>query len=107
MKHLPFLLTCLSLFFITNTNAQLRLPALVSSGMVLQQNDSVNLWGWAGPSDKVYVTTSWDGRKDSTVTSNGAKWKLKVKTPKAGGPYSIEIKADRKSTRLNSSHSQS
>lgn len=84
----------LTLFLIVlsfSAMAQLRLPSLVSSGMVLQQNDSVNLWGWAGPSDKVYVTTSWDNRKDSAITSSGAKWKLKVKTPKAGGPHTINI----------------
>jgi sialate O-acetylesterase len=90
-------LTFIALVFYSAASAQLRLPSLVSSGMVLQQNDSVSLWGWAGPSDKVYVTTSWDGRKDSAVTSNGARWKLKVKTPKAGGPYTIEIKSRSKS----------
>src|SRR6185436_3470521 len=52
-------------------------------------------------SDKVYVTTSWDGRKDSAVTSNGAKWKLKIKTPKAGGPYSIQIKTRNKTVTLD------
>lgn len=73
-------------------SAQLRLPSLVSSGMVLQQNDSVKFWGWAGPDEWVYVTTGWDNRKDSTRANNGAKWSLKVKTPKAGGPYKIDIK---------------
>ncbi len=73
--------------------AQLRLPALISSGMVLQQNDSVALWGWAGPGEKVYVKTSWNSTTDSTLATNLATWKLRVKTPAAGGPYSIEIKS--------------
>jgi sialate O-acetylesterase len=86
---------------VLSASAQLRLPALVSSGMVLQQNDSVNLWGWAGPDDWVYVTTSWNNKKDSTRATNGAKWRLKIKTPKAGGPYVISIKSQGKTTTLN------
>ncbi len=84
-------LTILALFISIISVAQLRLPSLVSSGMVLQQNDSVKLWGWAGPDNMVYVTTSWDNRKDSVRANNGAKWSLKVKTPKAGGPYNIKL----------------
>lgn len=72
--------------------AQLRLPAIISSGMVLQQNDSVALWGWANPGEKLFVTTGWDNKTDSTIITNGAAWKLKVKTPAAGGPYTITIK---------------
>ena len=71
---------------------QLRLPSILSNGMVLQQNDSVNVWGWSGPGEKVYVSTSWDSRTDSTTVTHGATWKLKIKTPAAGGPYSISIK---------------
>ncbi|HVZ55976.1 MAG TPA: sialate O-acetylesterase [Chitinophagaceae bacterium] len=74
-------------------NSQLRLPSVLASGMVLQQQDSVPLWGWADPAQKVFVTTSWDNRTDSTVTGHGAKWMLKVKTPAAGGPYQVTIRA--------------
>ena len=78
------------------TSAQLRLPAIISSGMVLQQNDSVALWGWAGPGEKVYVLTSWNYKSDSVITGNGARWKIKIKTPAAGGPYSITINSRNK-----------
>jgi sialate O-acetylesterase len=94
-------LSILVLFLSLTAFAQLRLPALVSSGMVLQQNDSVNLWGWAGPDEWVYITTGWDNRKDSTRANNGAKWSLKVKTPKAGGPYAIKIKTRNVTTTLD------
>ncbi len=72
--------------------AQLRLPAILASGMVLQQNDSVSLWGWGGPGTKVFVTTSWNGQTDSTKVSSGARWLLRIKTPSAGGPFTISIK---------------
>jgi sialate O-acetylesterase len=81
------------LAFITASGfSQVRLPAVLSSGMVLQQNDSVALWGWSQPAEKIFVTTSWDNHVDSTIANNGANWKLKIKTPAAGGPYSIVFK---------------
>lgn len=84
--------TLLALFISFAAFSQIRLPSLVSSGMVLQQNDSITLWGWSGPDEKVVITTGWNNKKDSTKSNNGAKWKLKIKTPQAGGPYSIKIK---------------
>ncbi len=92
MKNLTYTLVfACACFAHLPLQAQLRLPAIISSGMVLQQNDSVALWGWAGPGDKVMVVTSWNNHTDSTVTNNGARWKLKVKTPGAGGPFTVTI----------------
>jgi sialate O-acetylesterase len=71
--------------------SQLRLPAIISSGMVLQQNDSASLWGWGNPGEKVFITPSWNNRTDSAITTNNANWKIKLKTPAAGGPYSITL----------------
>lgn len=73
--------------------AQLRLPSVLQSGMVLQQNDSVAIWGWSGPGEKITITTSWNNQEYTTVASNLAKWSTNVKTPSAGGPYSITIRA--------------
>ena len=77
--------------FVSSSFAQLRLPAVLSSGMVLQQKDSVTLWGWAAPGSMVYVNTGWNNAIDSAMTTNGATWKLKVATPAAGGPFDITI----------------
>ncbi|ULQ58302.1 sialate O-acetylesterase [Flavihumibacter rivuli] len=90
MKRFAIVLFC-SLLVTGSAWSQLRLPAILSSGMVLQQKDSVTLWGWSGSGEKVYVTTGWDNRKDSTISTNMATWRLKVKTPAAGGPYTITI----------------
>jgi sialate O-acetylesterase len=94
MKYFIIPVFLLSCFFIpVKIDAQLRLPAILSSGMVLQQNDSVAFWGWAGPGEKVFVSTGWNNHMDSTIASDGASWKLKVKTPAAGGPFTITIKS--------------
>jgi sialate O-acetylesterase len=83
---LPFLLLTFSGF------AEVRLPAVISDNMVLQQQSSVALWGWSNPSEKIIVTTSWNNKTDSVYATRDAKWKITVPTPVAGGPYTITIK---------------
>ena len=73
-------------------SAQLRLPSIIAPGMVLQQNDSASLWGWGNPAERILVTTSWNGKTDTATVNNRANWKIKVKTPSAGGPYTITLK---------------
>lgn len=86
------ILICLLFFSGISLKADIRLPALVSSNMVLQQNDSVRIWGWAAPAEKIFITPSWSNQTDSTVTSADARWEIIIKTPKAGGPYTIDLK---------------
>ena len=75
--------------------AQLRLPSIISSGMVLQQNDSATLWGWGNPGERVLVTASWNNRTDTVAVNNRANWRMRIKTPAAGGPYTISLKGSR------------
>jgi sialate O-acetylesterase len=72
--------------------ANIRLPSVISAGMVLQQRSSDRLWGWCEPEERIRITTSWDHRVDSVVGTRDGKWEIRVPTPGAGGPYSIELK---------------
>lgn len=76
------------------TKANVRLPAVISSNMVLQQNSRIKIWGWADPGETIVVTTSWNNKTDSTKGNSGAKWVLLVPTPGAGGPHTITIKGN-------------
>ena len=87
-KNLFFLAT---LFFVSQSQAQIRLPHILSNGMVLQQNSKVSLWGWASPAEKISIQPSWTKDTLKTVTDGNGKWILKVNTPKAGGPYQIKF----------------
>lgn len=73
--------------------AQIKLPAIISDNMILQQNTKVALWGWAQPGEKIAVTNSWD-HKTATLTADASgKWLTWMKTTKAGGPYQLSFKA--------------
>ncbi len=96
-KHLFYLAT---LFFFTNlfssAQAEVRLPAIIGNHMVLQQKSEVKLWGWCDPSEKIKATSSWSNETDSTIGIADGKWMLTIKTPEAGGPYTITINGSNK-----------
>jgi len=76
-----------------NLCADVKLPALLSDNMVLQQQSDARCWGWAAPGEKVVVHGSWAIEDTKTVTTDKeGKWKTEIKTPKAGGPYTITVK---------------
>jgi sialate O-acetylesterase len=91
-KVFSFCVFFTSLFISTQSFAGIRLPAIISSNMVLQQQSKATLWGWADPAEKIFITTSWNNGVDSVVTSGDAKWKINITTPAAGGPYTITLK---------------
>lgn len=69
---------------------KVRLPHLLSDGMVIQQNADAHLWGWASPRKTVTVTTSWSNQKVEAKAGKDGKFILSVKTPAASfTPYTI------------------
>ncbi|HEY6505334.1 MAG TPA: sialate O-acetylesterase [Chitinophagaceae bacterium] len=71
--------------------AAITLPSFFGDNMVLQRQTDAAIWGWAQPGSNVEVTTSWNKKKYSIKADNAGKWKVKVATPEAGGPYQITI----------------
>ncbi|SDE99671.1 sialate O-acetylesterase [Pricia antarctica] len=89
MKKLLFILLFIpNLFF---AQSALRLPDILSDHMLLQQDSEVKFWGWANPRSKIQIITDWNSDTLRTTASNKAKWEALLKTPKAGGPFSIQV----------------
>lgn len=79
--------------------AKVRMPAVFSDHMILQQESSANIWGWADAGKTVTIKASWDkNAKVSVKTGADGKWTAKLATPSFGGPYSIEISDGEKLT---------
>ena len=75
----------------TMCTAQVRLPQLISDGMVLQRDTKLNLWGWASPNEHVKIQFNHHTAK---VTADAAgDWKITLEPMKAGGPYQMDISA--------------
>lgn len=79
------------IFIVVNGFSQIQLSPIFTDNMVLQQQSEVPIWGKAKPNSTVNVTTSWDGKKQTTTADSEGKWMIKVSTPAAGGPFEIEI----------------
>jgi sialate O-acetylesterase len=89
MKKIILAVMLLVNYFIAN--AAIKLPALISDNMVLQQKSTITLWGWAMPGEKIVVNASWQKKIISTITDNNGNWRLNIKTAGAGGPYIIRF----------------
>lgn len=84
------LLTILLLSF-SLAKAQVSLPPFFADDMVLQQQANVGFWGKARPGSTVQVSTGWNNKKYSVTADANGKWKTRISTPAAGGPYEIKV----------------
>lgn len=85
-KLLAATLICAS--FLSAAEANVSVNSLFSSGMVLQRNSPIDVWGTASNGEK--VTVSIDTQQIST-TCSGGKWAVKLKPMSASGPYTLTV----------------
>lgn len=88
----PLLAVCL-LLFIQSVNAEIKLPAIVSSDMVLQRNTTVVLWGWADASEKISIEASWLDEELKVKADGDGNWRLEVKTTDSRVPQWMTLKS--------------
>ncbi len=75
------------------TRTPVSLPSLFSDHMVLQQEDSVPIWGWGDASATVNIVGSWAPEDTVTVVvDDNGRWKGKIKTTSHGGPYTLSFR---------------
>jgi sialate O-acetylesterase len=79
----------LIVFFAFDGFGNVRLPVIISDGMVLQRDAEINIWGWASKGEKIKIR--FIGKTYHTVTGSEGKWKIVLPGIKAGGPYSMDI----------------
>lgn len=82
---------CLLLLAGCRRGPDILLPPFFSDNMVLQQQTEAPIWGWAKPGTTVRITTSWDKRSHTGLADSLGRWKIRVRTPAAGGPYSLVV----------------
>ena len=70
-------------------------PYIISDGMVLQQNSSVNIFGTHDAGVKIQVSVSWSDAVYECVTDNSGRWTLAVATgPASNTPQKLTVKDD-------------
>jgi sialate O-acetylesterase len=90
LRHLPVFLSALALASASlSAGAEVTLPKILSSHMVLQRNHPIHLWGWADPGES--ITATLHGSKQTTKTDDLGKWSLWLPPEQAGGPYQVTV----------------
>ena len=93
----PAITFSLALFFFvlsfSGAKADVKLPAVLSDNMVLQQDTRARIWGKAAPGEKITVSVSWSRKKQKTVAAADSSWLVEIVTPVASTePVSLTVK---------------
>lgn len=70
--------------------AEVRLPQIISDGMVVQRDRPLTLWGTADPGESVTVKVAKGKSATVTADANG-KWRAELPALKTGKTYTITI----------------
>ena len=84
-----WLFVCLALFGVTFAKAEVRLPQLFQSGMVLQRNKVIPIWGKADAGEQVCV--QFNKKSYTTTADANGQWRVDLPKMKAGGPYELTV----------------
>lgn len=70
-------------------NAKVKLPALISDGMVLQREQSVKVWGTADAGEN--ITIEFQKKSYHATADANGQWSITLPPLKAGGPFLMQI----------------
>jgi sialate O-acetylesterase len=88
-KSVGMFYLCSLLLSVLSLRADVKLPNLISNGMVLEQGTKVNIWGAADPGERVTVT--FNGEQERDVADGEGHWKVKLGPLTAGGPFTMAV----------------
>ncbi len=71
--------------------ADVRLPKILGSDMVLQRNSEVKIWGWADAGEEIRVTCDWLDAQEKVSADADGNWQVAVATGETGGPHRMTI----------------
>ncbi|RRA97768.1 sialate O-acetylesterase [Larkinella rosea] len=75
------------------TWADVRLPKVFGSHMVLQRRKPIPVWGWSDPSEK--ITVQFNNQTKTAKADKTGKWLLRLDPTEAGGPYVLTVRGKR------------
>lgn len=89
MKRSILVTYLFAVVFSSTINAVVKLPSIFSDNMVLQRDQTVNVWGWADKNEKVSVV--FNGQNIKIKADKAGCWKVELSPMTFGGPYTLKI----------------
>ena len=83
------LLLAVTLLTVSFADAEISLPQLFQSGMVLQRGKLIPIWGKAAPGE--LVTVRFNKKQYATTADAHGSWRINLQKMKAGGPYTLTV----------------
>ena len=83
------LLLAVTLLTVSFADAEISLPQLFQSGMVLQRGKLIPIWGKAAPGE--LVTVRFNKKQYATTADAHGSWRINLPKMKAGGPYTLTV----------------
>ncbi len=73
----------------TEAKTEVRLPAVISDGMLIQRDEPFTVWGWAEAGESFGVC--WQDVCYPVQAGCDGRWQLELPQAPAGGPYTLKI----------------
>lgn len=73
------------------STADVRMPSIFGSRMVLQRDRDVPVWGWADPGEEVAVSIA--GQSAVATAGTDGRWRVVLAPMCAGGPFNLTVRA--------------
>jgi sialate O-acetylesterase len=85
MKYLKLISFLFLLLALQHSKADVSMPYVFSSNMVLQRDMEIPVWGWAGPEERINIR--FGEQKLRIKADKSGNWMIKLTAMDAGGPY--------------------
>ncbi len=84
-------LAALTLLTVIRVHADVRLPHIIGSNMIIQRDAPIPIWGWAEPGENVDCEL---GQEKATATANAdGRWSVQFAAlPAGGGPLELSVR---------------
>ena len=87
MKNFKLFIVAVLIVHAVDLSAQVKLPRLISDGLILQRDTEIKLWGWASPNEKIKLT--FKGQVYLVQADKTGDWEINLPKQSAGGPYEM------------------
>ncbi|MCE2401409.1 hypothetical protein J4G08_11035 [Candidatus Poribacteria bacterium] len=95
MKLLIVVMSSVLFFSYLNVFAEVKLPNVFSSNMVLQRDMPAPVWGWAATGEEITVSLSNQNTEtihtDTVKADEKGNWRVVLPATPAGGPYTLSV----------------